>query len=279
MKLKIENKFKGEITLINTTMLYKQMKNWVGGKSQSPTFQNIFFSNNTAFATDTHKLVMVKNWKVDKSYMEDVKGNRPNEPEMEAVADDMYTKSLKVIPSNEKCQWSATIHRKWFPHMKNACEFIKKATKKAQYPGMSVLNHTNQNLYLISGDVDLFDTFGVKFLLADDMTYRDDDFSAGANWYGFWNAGYLGNALDFAIESEAMQLTLSIQFNHFNQHDPNTPERNKWTGIWKIETDELIMIATSMRCSDKKDYGRLDKMIELEAKRPLSGAWIELPQE
>lgn len=263
--------------MIGTTTFYKQMKKWVAGAKSMATdkFHCITFTGVQAMATDTHRLVVVKNYPSTDPHFENVNGQRVDDitiPASSSSIADYITNELtasfqKVVPKPEQCQWSQPIHPTWYPHMKNSFEFIKKASKRDEYPGSFMLNYHDGKLYAIcggGGDVRV-PSYGAKFLLADGL-------KGDIPWYGYWNANYLVDAMDFVIDSGATDMVLSMSFTR--HPDPQKKrESDCWTGMWKIETSDLVMISTCVRVGSNYGEKLFHTMTTDESKILESGGW------
>ena len=271
--------------MMNATMLYKHLKKWTCQPKdhRSGWFNCITFGDNKAFATNTHRLVVVKNYPTAIPHMENSKGEyvaadgetlvSPSgikADDQKFIVEDLVPKALKVIPSEEECQWSETISSTWFPQMKNAFDFIRKMSKKDRFPGTAMLNFHDKQLFAISAN----EGYGAKFLLANNL-------NDGKPWYCYWNAGYLMDALDLVIDTQASAMKFSV---YLTRAEPVTsPMQDKseselWTGVWKIETDELLMVATSVRVHENASDSGMPEFITFtksESIRPTNEAYIE----
>ena len=269
--------------MMNAAVLYKHLKKWTCQPKdhRSGWYNCLTFGDNKVIATNTHRLVVVKNYPTVVPHLENAKGeylssdgetrispSGVKEDDQKFITEDLVPKALKVIPSNEDCQWSESISSTWFPQMKNALDFVRKMSKKDRYPGTTMLNFHHNQLFAIGAN----ESYGAKFLLANKL-------NEGKPWYCYWNAGYLMDALDLVIDSKVPAMKFSVAFT---RSDPvgsamqDIPESKLWTGIWKIETEDVVMISTSIRLSE--DHSEMPELIAFaksESVRPESGAFIE----
>lgn len=277
--------------MLNKDKMYKNLKRWVVPKDSvtvTPYFKYLVFGGSdylvdgNLIATDGCKLILIKNQKCN-PHLETWDGTIVDSPRVkQSEVIRTYNNMIDVIPRNTDCQWSTTISSTWFNHIRNACEFICVSSKKDVNAGMSMLNYTNGNLWLLSSSYDngsqkfqilqcghkkdTLKPYAVKFLLADKIDSKD-------NWYGFWNAEYLRDAMDMVIESKAKSMRLSVKFSNLPVPKTLIGERLS-SGTWKIETDDLIIIAISMRCrTSSSKSGLFNRFINSESVVPKTGLW------
>ena len=270
--------------MLDKDKMYKNLKQWVVPKNSAtvtPYFKYLVFGGSdylvdgNLVATDGCKLILIKNQKCN-PHLETWDGTIVDSPKVkkeEIIR--TYNSMIGVIPSNADCQWSTVISNRWFTHIKNACEFICISSKKDINAGMSMLNYENGRLWLLSSSYDngsqkfqilqcghkkdTLKPYAVKFLLADKIDSKD-------NWYGFWNAEYLRDAMEMVIGSKAESMRLSVKFSSFG--------KGVESGTWKIETDDMIMVAISMRCRVPSSESKLfNEFMNSESVIPESGIW------
>ena len=274
--------------MINSSILYKQLKKWVKKPNGCDEWQcHLTFNGDKVFATDSHRLVVIKNYPSAEPHFETPEGSINKDvyiPKLndytlqEYIVKDITPKVEKIIPPDSgicKCQYSTIISSIWFDHMKNAFNFIKKASKKSHqtsYSGSCMLNFHDNKLYVIGAG----EAYGAKFLLSDNL-------EEGTPWYCCFNAGYLIDLMDLLIDTKAPATKFSVRLNRIPENSLNRdkPEDERWTALWKFETDDIIAICTSLRISRGKDSAQLDpfmKFFEKESVIPANGAAIEVKE-
>ena len=189
--------------MVTSSILYKHMKKWVrkGDKYEDWRWQNsLVFYNNKVYATNAHSLVVVKEYPSTDPHFETSDGAIKTPSNLQKsvqkyIQEDIVPKIGLVIPPPSKFQYSTIISSVWFPHMKNAFDFIKKASKKSHqtsYKGVCMLNFHDGKLYVMGAG----EYYGAKFLLSNNL-------EKGTPWYGYFNAEYLENAIDFIVDTKS----------------------------------------------------------------------------
>ena len=267
--------------MITPSIMYKHLKKWVvDPKSPRGWLNHITFSEHEVIASDTQKLLVIKNYSSTNTNPHfELPNGTPLADEMEItpdkyesasqyISEELIPKAYKIIP--KEYSYSTEIKPIWFPQMRTSFDFIKKATKKdyVGYPNVCMLNCYNGKLFALSAG----ERFGVKFLLADRVC------STNSPWYCYFNAANLVDAMDFVVDTKPSSMTFSVKLKRI-EDTPETikwAECNRWTGMWKIETDELIAVGTSVRTSYDPSHDPLIKFCLDESTRPTREAFIDL---
>ena len=271
--------------MITANILYKHLKKWVCQPKDHRTgwFNCLTFDGTQVVATNTHKLIVVKDFPTSTPHFENSKGQLVGSDGVTLISSldevsntlkqDIVTKTIpvayKVIPKDEECQWSVEINSNWFVQMKNAFEYLHKMSKKDRFSKVCMLNFHDKQLFALGAN----EYYGAKFLLSDDLPDTP-------KWYSYFNSLHLMECMELVIDTQAPTMKLSISFKrdepNINSERPYR-EEELWKSICKIETKELIMVSTSIKIFgiDDSDAIKLINFAKSESVRPDNEAFIQ----
>lgn len=108
--------------MISMDVFFKQMKKWVYPDDSRPVFRAIYCDGEKAVATDTHQLVIVKNWKAPAGFL-DIEG-RPKD-----LGTTEYPKFDGVTPPMEKWDWRLIFGESLLKRLKDFCAYAEKLNR------------------------------------------------------------------------------------------------------------------------------------------------------
>ena len=216
--------------MMTPTLMYQQMKKWVASDTSRPAFQHIYFDGERAFATDVHRLAVVKNFPAKEAYWATVQGAPAQFPEGKIPTPPNF---FRAIPEQEKSEWVMTMEmplnatKGILLHWKNTAEYIKKVARELKY-SLAVLQKTGDKLYIYT----LNRYIRAKVLLMDKLP----DSGKNADWMAGFNSGYLLDAFEFLKATDPRTLTLY------------TGSRN----ILIMETEDIQLVITPVNMNPQK---------------------------
>lgn len=107
--------------MISMDVFFKQMRKWVSQGGDRPVFQNIYCDGERAVATDTHSLVIVKDWKATPGFM-DTDG-RP------VLAKYQFPDFSGVTAPMEKWDWRLMLSESIMKRLKDFCAYAEKLNR------------------------------------------------------------------------------------------------------------------------------------------------------
>lgn len=258
--------------MVRPLVLYRQLSKWLASpKQKEGWYNNLLFADGKVVATDTFRLVVIKDYPTGEPHFENADGEIVENPVVPALHKSLDSYIRKEILSGvnrtipDDCQYTATIGAHWLPQLRNALDFIKKSSKKyngSGFPECCMLNFHDGRLYVLGAG----DYYGAKFLVADKLT-------PSSPWYCCFKAGYLIDLVDLLVDTKANSFKFSMRFSRMPDSSAtiNRSESERWTSMWKVETDELVAVSTSLRLTS--DSAPFLEFCRSEAVMPASGAY------
>ena len=261
--------------MVNPSLVYKHAKKWVVGEKCDKGWLNcLTMGDNKVVMSNSQKLLVIKNYPTGEPHFEAVNGTiRKNVTSGDVgkyILEELFPRVEKTIPVDDKCQYSTSISSVWFQQMKSSFEYIKKVSKKDRslYQNACMLNFHDGKLYALSAG----EHYGVKFLLANNLQ------ELSSPWYCYFNADDMLSIIDILIDTSASMAKFSICFTRIPEtmYNQNYEECDRWTGLWKMETEDLVAIGTSMRMMSKGKDEAFQKFCRSESIRPENEAFLKL---
>lgn len=232
--------------MISPTILYPQMKKWVATTNERPLFQHIYFSGEKAYATDSHHLVIVKNYPVKEPHYETPEGYKVNtDTDFPPLEYETVLIQEKDIIWQYKTNFGPFLFKDFIQYWKTAFDFMLKVSKKRTYKDVILQKKGNRLLAYLFGDVIWLKG---QFILLDNL---END---GKDWQIGFNAAYLLNVVDFLKATEPETLKMYV---------------NKQKNTLTVETEDLLLLTTGLLLRDKDgdpkpDFRQLVEFVDKE---------------
>lgn len=159
--------------MITPAVLYKETEKWVSPNKD--VFQHIYFDGEHVFASDTHSLLVFKNYPAEKPHFETTAGSEviserefPAESCLRLVNPRkvIWRYELKIDTFNRR-----TIIDDWLSVFKVIKQNYKYKEGKTTYPGVTLLAKQGTRLCVYAATA----STGVKFILLDDLPAEGED--------------------------------------------------------------------------------------------------------
>lgn len=243
--------------MILPTTLYKEAKKWVSTSSDkhSEIYNYLYFNGEKMYATDGHKMVIIKNYPAAEAHYETTDGVKTEVN----VAEPLNYE--RIIPSDETISWRHTIKlsfsdcKMFLDDWKQTLTFFKTLIKKTPNKACH-LKKENGKLYAYAVN----ERVKAKVLLLERLEGEDWDFPLKQT--------NLSCIVDFLRTTEPEEIEIKI---------------NKNRTVIAFETEELLMLSAPLNTSYIKnewDYKTLTDFVATEpVLPPEKPKEIEVPED